>query len=99
MEDFKSIVIELIRDVKSRKFLLVVGFGALVIYNHINAIGISVSELLMILGAVGGYLLVEGLADMMSRPEQVKAEEVKKIGDQITADVTQNLSDQSEVGE
>jgi len=59
--------IELVRDIKSRKFLLVVGGIASVIGNATYDWGLTETDFKCILGLISGYVLVEGIADIIER--------------------------------
>lgn len=59
-----QIVLELLRDAKSRKFILSIGYGALVVYNTVYALKLTIWELLVILVPVCLFIVLEGIADL-----------------------------------
>ena len=64
-----EIGLELIRDVKSRKFLLTVAFVTLVLGNVTYDLGISVASLALVAFVIVTYVLVEGILDAGYRTE------------------------------
>ena len=67
MMDFKEILFELIRDVKSRKFLLALAGIVLVVSNNYFDLGLSIGELIVSVAPAGLFILVEGIADIIER--------------------------------
>ena len=65
--DIKTILLELLRDYKSRKFVLVLGFGVFVYVTCKDEILVSPIALYLIAGMVALYVLVEGIADIRDR--------------------------------
>ncbi len=58
---------QMILDYKSRKFLLVVGFGALLVAGGYYEWAVAKEALYVLAGLVALYLIVEGVADIVSR--------------------------------
>lgn len=83
-----TILLELVRDVKSRKFLVAVGAVAIIVVNAIQKLGLSIQEQLMIVGLAGGYMLVEGIADWIER---------YKTSAPVVPEVTQTTNTPTEV--
>ena len=67
MVDFKEILFELIRDVKSRKFLLSVAGLVLVVSNSYFDLGLSVWDLVIAVAPAVIFIIVEGIADIVER--------------------------------
>lgn len=67
MKGLKDILLELLRDAKSRKFLLVVGYGALIVLNEVEGWNMKPVYFLYTLIAVGLFVTVEGIADIITR--------------------------------
>lgn len=63
----KDIVLQFLRDAKSRKFLLVVGFGALLAAAKHYGWEFTSNHLYVLAGLVGLYILIEGIADIIDR--------------------------------
>ena len=61
-------------SLKSRKFWLTAGFAVVVILNAKFGHLLNNEDLLLILGATGGFVGVEGIADIISRLQANKAE-------------------------
>ena len=61
-------------SLKSRKFWLTAGFAFVVILNAKFGHLLNNEDLLLILGATGGFVGVEGIADIISRLQANKAE-------------------------
>lgn len=71
--DLKEIVLELVRDVKSRKFLLTVAFGFLVVYNELQGLGIDPFVLVLVALVVMTFIIQEGAADIEERKARAQA--------------------------
>ena len=63
----KDTILQMLRDYKSRKFLLAIGVIAIIVYNRIENIGITSDELKLIALVAGVYILIEGVADIVGR--------------------------------
>lgn len=66
-EELGKVIIELLRDAKSRKFISTLGFGGFVAANYHYGWGIPNEVMLMCFGVVAIYILIEGLADYKAR--------------------------------
>lgn len=66
-EDLLKMLLELIRDVKSRKFVISVGFTALVVCNSVYALELSIWELVVSVVPASLFIIVEGIADVRNR--------------------------------
>lgn len=69
--DLKTIGLELLRDVKSRKFTLCLGYALLTYLNGVNEIGISSEDMGRILIAVCTFIIVEGLRDIAEAKKEL----------------------------
>jgi len=73
----KNIIMEFLRDAKSRKFLLVVGFLFITVANNTDVclpalpcfgnFGIQDSQLLIATGMVALFIVIEGIGDIIAR--------------------------------
>jgi len=60
-------MLDFLKRLSSRKFLLAFGFGFLVALNRYLELGFTQEELEQILKAILGYILAEGGADIVTR--------------------------------
>ena len=63
----KQIVMELLRDAKSRKFLLVVGYAGFILYSYLNELNLDTLVYLFVLLPVLLFIYMEGKADVVAR--------------------------------
>ena len=73
-EQLGEIVIELLRNYKSRKFLLIVAYVAVLVLNRQQGWNMNELDLYLAGGAVGGFLLFEGIADIIDRNGDSKSQ-------------------------
>ena len=64
-------------SLKSRKLWMAVGFALVVAINAKFGHILNNNDLLLILGATGGFIGVEGVADIVSRMQSVKSEDIE----------------------
>ena len=67
MEELRKIVIELLRDAKSRKFLLAILGVAIVVGNQYYDFGLESLELVIAVAPAVVFIIVEGIADIIER--------------------------------
>jgi len=67
MTGIKDIVLELARDIKSRKFLLTIGAFALVVGNKYFDLDLSILELVIAISPAAIFIIMEGIADIRER--------------------------------
>lgn len=65
--DLKTIVLELLRDVKSRKFLLAIACLLLVVGNQYYEFGLELLELVVAVSPAVIFIIIEGIADVIGR--------------------------------
>lgn len=66
-EQAGELLTELIRDYKSRKWITVLGYCAVIILNKQQGWGLTTADLQLLTGAVGAYVILEGGADLIDR--------------------------------
>lgn len=66
-DKIQELVVELVRDYKSRKWLTILAYVALVVLNKQQGWGLEDLDLYLITGAVAIYVTYEGIADFKSR--------------------------------
>jgi len=67
MVDIKTIILELVRDIKSRKFLLALAGILLVVANKYFELGLTLWELVIAIAPAALFVIVEGIADILER--------------------------------
>ena len=67
LDRFKEALIELIRDYKSRKFVVTILVIGIIVANKAYTIGLSEKELMFVMIVAGAYVLIEGIADIIDR--------------------------------
>lgn len=64
---FKESIIQIVQDYKSRKFVIAVGIIAIIVLSIKENWGLSDYHLQLIVIVGGAYVIIEGLADIVSR--------------------------------
>lgn len=67
LESLKVTILQMVQDYKSRKFLMALGVMAIIVYNRVEGTGLTQEELNLIVYVAGAYILIEGIADIVSR--------------------------------
>jgi len=63
---------QLIKDYKSRKFLLVVAGIIIIVLNRQQAWGLVEDDINLIFIGIGAYMVMEGIADIIERKTRVE---------------------------
>lgn len=71
-EKIQEILLELIRDYKSRKWLTILFFCAIIILNKQQNWGMTQFDIYLISFAISIYVIIEGLADLIERYKSEK---------------------------
>lgn len=65
MDKLYTLLFELLRDYKSRKWVTTLGFAGLVVCNKVYGLGLGEKELYMILSLAVAYVVFEAIFDIL----------------------------------
>jgi uncharacterized membrane protein len=68
--EYSDILKQLLSNAQSRKFLLPIGYAVFIYLNHTQDWGVPSEQVMYVGAGVGLFLLVEGVADVVTRLKQ-----------------------------